>query len=173
MPIPTGNNGAQGFGKKDNEEKQFDPIPEDTYEVEIVRVNRKHRNDAKFWPSFKKWDEEIGFGLKVTEGSYSKRWVWYNVPISLEENREAITFPDLSSDTNKKLRLALQEIIGLKPLPQDLEIRLDELDEFIGYTARARVTQWISKDGSKSGNDVAEVLAPAYASTYEDVEEVF
>ena len=173
MPLPTKETGFQP--KETTEKKEFLPIPGDTYVAEIARAGFKSSATQANWPDFltkKGINHQISFGYRITEGDYSGRWIWQNLPFFPVTSFDALKFPDLASDGNTELRLALQEIIGINPLPEDLEIEADELDELEGYNVRIRVNKWTSRDGKKEGNDVAEVLAPL-SSDYEDVEQVF
>ena len=173
MAIPTANGNNTGFKQK-KEKKEFTAIPEGEYEVEVARAEYRTRDNVSWqWPSWKKSDQEVNFGFRITEGDYKGRWVWFDAAFFPQSREDAIVTSDLNDKSNSRLRIALQELTGFDKLPENLEINVDELDEFEGFDARVRVSTYQTKAG-ETKNDVKEVLRSLNSSAeYSDVDEVF
>lgn len=145
------------------EKKEFVAIPAGTYPVEIVNVKFQYVN--KEICDWKKYDEEIVFEfvIKDGEGDAKNRHFWKDVPAYLTD------------DEGCRLRLILQEIIGVNSLPLDFVFDTDDLDEYKGLPCRIRVNQYMSKKKGKVQNGVDEVLAalPSQFKKANDLEEPF
>jgi len=134
---------------EEKEKKEFKPIPEGTYNAQVLSV--EHRFVDKEVCYWKKYDEEIVFEFVITDGDYAKRRFWKDVPAYLTE------------DSNNRLRLYLQEIIGINKLPDDFMFDPEE-GELVDALCRIRINQYKTKKG-ETRNGVEDVLG-ALASQY-------
>ena len=164
-PSPQNTGPAQGFQQKEKK-KDFPAIPEGLYDAEVVRMEYRSKEDAeaqgKTWPAWKKSTQEIAIGFKINRGEFSNRWFWVDAP-----------FASLDSDEGTKLRIILQELIGMDSLPESFVFNTDELDEFIGFDCRIRVSYYWSNKANEFRNSVREVLRPAAQHEYVDADGVF
>lgn len=135
-PAPTNS----GFKPKSD---KFPAIPEGVYDAEVVRM--EHRYVDKSRTPWKKHNEEISIAFKITNGEYANRWFFADTPFYLDDSPGC------------RLRIWLQELIGVDKLPDTFEFDTDELDEYLGFDCRIRVNQYPTKKG-ETKNGVAEVL---------------
>ena len=143
----TKSNGSNGQGKKD-----FEAIPEGTYNAEVARINYKPI-DLEKTPWLEKLVErgvegQIGFAFKITEGPHAKRWIWDDVPA------------EITDWSGCKLRLYLQELLMENELPDTFTFDESDYDHYIGLPCRIRVKQYWSDKGNENRNSLEDVLAP-------------
>lgn len=142
----NGNDGEDGAGEK----KTFDPIPANTIaEVEVVDVTYKPLNE-EFRKKFAVKDtHEVSFHFKVIEGPYKNRHIWGTAK------------PYLNSSDKCRLRIWLQELLGVDKLPAEFTLNENPdtgvYDEFTGM--RCRVFTELKTSGSGKVTDrVRDVL---------------
>lgn len=134
-------------GKKD-----FEAIPEGTYNAEVARIIYKEIDLAKT-PWLEKLVErgvegQIGFAFKITEGPHAKRWIWDDVPA------------EITDWSGCKLRLYLQELLMENELPESFTFDEADYEHYIGLPCRIRVKQYWSDKGNENRNSLEDVLAP-------------
>lgn len=129
-------------------DKKFEAIPAGTYDAEIVDVTfQKVNKEITPW---KKWDDEFKFHFKLTGGDYKNRHFWAEAEAEI-------------SDWDKcRLRLWLQEILGVNELPESFTISDDPADlvQYSGLPCRIRISQYESQKYNEIRNSVDDVIGP-------------
>ena len=146
---------------QNDEKKSFPLLPEAIYNAVVSHANYRNRQDweaqGKTWPGWVKYDHEVSFGFKITDETGRNRVFWKNCEVDLSEGSD--------------LRILLQEITGLNPLPDDFEFDTDELDYYEGLDCRIRLNQFYSKKEQADKNGLAEVLAST--NSFADADDYF
>ena len=152
---------SKGFVKGEG----FSVIPDGS--ILPARVfDMRYRKVNKEKTPWKKWDDEIAFTFKLTEdaGEYRNRRFWAETPFYLDES------------SGCRLRLWLESIVGIKPLPDDFEFDTDDLESYIGFDCLIKLDTYEVKNGENKGqmkNGVADVLPTPTTANYDDVDEIF
>lgn len=125
----------------DGAARKFDPIPNnEIVRAEVVEVKLDEKPQQ--FVSGPDDTHRVSFHFKVTEGSYKNRHLWGNT---------ATWFTD---SPKCKLRLWVQEILGVTELPEGFNLDLDSLK---GRQVRLLVGNREKKDGS-IGDFVSQVI---------------
>lgn len=148
----------------DKEKKVYEAIPAGTYNAEVVSLKyQKVNKEICYW---KKHDDEIVFEFVITDedSPYNKRRFWADV--------QAI----ICDESWCKLRLWLQEIIGVNSLGDGFVFDTDDLSDYVGLPCRIRVNQYWSKAKGVYQNGIDDVLAASksqFKSLLKEDEEPF
>ena len=149
------------FTLSESQQVEFETIPANTVlETTIEEVNVQ---ESPFWVDDKDHSkgkkEQVSFRFRVTEpGDWENRVLWGNTPTTFTDH------PDC------KLRVWVQEILGLDDLGEDFTFDTDHL---VGETVKVVVGNRDKRnaDGSTTTKDFAEGLIRL--STAPSAEEVF
>lgn len=143
---------TKSSGNKTGDKKDFEAIPEGTYDAEVARIIYK-AIDLDKTPWLDKLvdrgvEGQIGFAFKITSGPHAKRWIWDDVAAEI-------------TDWNGcKLRLYLQELLQENELPESFTFDEADYDAYVGMPCRIRVKQYWSDKGKENRNSLEDVLAP-------------
>lgn len=125
--------------KKDYSELEH--VPAGTFvRVEVVRCEIVPVRTPK--PEWMYWNEEVKWAFKDVEGKWDNRWFWSDVQASM-------------NGKNSKLRTYVENITGIKPLPNGFEFIPEQM---IGEQCFIRVGTRFSQAKQKIYNKVDEVI---------------
>lgn len=119
---------GQGQGQR-GPRKDFPAIPEgQILNVEVIEVELRDRPE---WAIRNPDDEtkEVSFRFRVVDGEYAKRNLW------------GTTMPWFNFSPKCRLRIWVQGILGVDELPEDFELKLNEV-----YDANKRITKQLFTD---------------------------
>lgn len=128
---PRGQEGATNApqGQAPRGKKDFPAIPEgQILNVEVIEVELRDRPE---WALRNPDDEtkEVSFRFRVLDGEYAKRNLW------------GTTMPWFNFSPKCRLRIWVQGILGVDELPEDFELKLNDV-----YDADKRITKQLFTD---------------------------
>src|SRR3990167_11373769 len=126
------------FSLRKPERQEFDPLPEDTYEVEIEKLEDKER-DVFEKPGEK--EQIITFTFRIAEqGPYEKRKLWKDAP--------PVLWPGSKSGSPSTMYAIYSAVTGKKLNETECEaLETDAINGLEGKSLRVVVTQKQSKKG--------------------------
>jgi hypothetical protein len=129
---------STNFTIKQPERPEFDPLPEDTYEVEIEKIEDRERE------VFEKPGEKetvIGFTFRIVEdGEFKNRKLWKDAP--------PVFWPGTNSGNPSTLYSIFAAVTGKKPTEAECkELGVGDINGLEGKRLRAVVTKKSNKRG--------------------------
>jgi hypothetical protein len=129
---------STGFRIRQPERQEFDPLPEDTYEVEIEEIEDRER-DVYEKPGEK--EIVVGFTFRIVEkGEFAKRKLWKDAP--------PVFWPGSQGGSPSTLYSIFSAVTGRKPNEAECKsLNAEDINGLEGKRLRVVVSQKQSRKG--------------------------